>query len=617
MNKKIAMLVAVGCVASLAATNYDLLGRNGSKKNTPMVYRNVDRVKMNINKPLMRNPSGLRGITALAGAYNNKGLAFGPRGTALPFSLRRYYSDGTSLSAMYSTLSGPNPTDGYIADANECFKRVNIVQNASVNMEYFYEPTYTYGYYLTEEEFNFGNTQSFWDVEYQKARRGDASWIDDYNFYSQCQECGDVGLYMDVDAYPVRLDPSKHTEYAKYSSSDYMSPNNIKEMLSSRTYSILQATTKNTIPFVMNRLPENPVGKIPQVYIGLHNRPNDPDVNHEAATFYSEQAKVLDNYIYNNRTVEVVAAGDYWIRNNDAQLNAQGHAANAITVGAVDAASRKITSSTSTRSRYCKAGMGNCPDGSSPDAVNGSAKPEIYNYTHFHMVDKKRTYETYFTSQLYVYEPFYDGTETAATYTANIVAALLRANPFYRWHPEVVKALLISSGDASISSQYPHQETPATTKIPSYWSVVNNRFHNQNFHDSRYWIGYWPTLSTHIVGMKSELRFSVKRPSCVNNFSSAIAWLSSGNDIARFGQIPQNFDLYVYDNSTDDVNNININNFRARSKSKTNAFEKVAFTSNAQYLTFRIVLQDELQESDNYGQAILGFDLTSPDACYW
>ena len=58
MNEKIAMLVALGCVASFAATNYDLLGRNGSKMNSPMVYKNVDysKVKKNekqgINSPL-------------------------------------------------------------------------------------------------------------------------------------------------------------------------------------------------------------------------------------------------------------------------------------------------------------------------------------------------------------------------------------------------------------------------------------------------------------------------------------------------------------------------------------------------------------------------------------
>ena len=46
MNEKIALCVAIGCATAFAATNYDLLGRNGSKMNSPMVYRNEDYSKM-------------------------------------------------------------------------------------------------------------------------------------------------------------------------------------------------------------------------------------------------------------------------------------------------------------------------------------------------------------------------------------------------------------------------------------------------------------------------------------------------------------------------------------------------------------------------------------------
>ena len=192
----------------------------------------------------------------------------------------------------------------------------------------------------------------------------------------------------------------------------------------------------------------------------------------------------------------------------------------------------------------------------------------------------------------------------------------MRANPFYRWHPEVVKAVLLTSGVNNIATPYPHGENNvAMTKIPTYYSVVFNRFHNNYFHESRYWTGYWPWMTTHIVGMKTELRFSIKRPTDKHNFSAAIAWLSSGDDIANFGRIPQNFDLYVYENNVADVNNINnnniINNPKAKSTSESDAFEKVSFSSNAQYLTFRIVLKDEVQNSPNASQAVLGFDLAA------
>ncbi len=44
MNKELLTIaLAFGCIASNATTNnYDLLGRKGSKMNSPMVYKNVD-----------------------------------------------------------------------------------------------------------------------------------------------------------------------------------------------------------------------------------------------------------------------------------------------------------------------------------------------------------------------------------------------------------------------------------------------------------------------------------------------------------------------------------------------------------------------------------------------
>ena len=167
---------------------------------------------------------------------------------------------------------------------------------------------------------------------------------------------------------------------------------------------------------------------------------------------------------------------------------------------------------------------------------------------------------------------------------------------------------MLNAGDTDISNPYWLSDfTPVTTKVPSYKSTIFNRSHHGFYsHDSRYWIGYWPTVSTNIVAMKSEIRFSVKRPSGKHNFSAAIAWLSRGDDIASLGKIPQNFDLYVYDNNSSDVNNIDINNHRAVSNSDKNAFEKVSFWSNAQYLTFRIVFMNENQDNE---QTVLGFDL--------
>ena len=348
--------------------------------------------------------------------------------------------------------------------------------------------------------------------------------------------------------------------------------------------------------------------------MSIHNRPND-SYTPEEATFYGPEARDLDNYIYENRTIDIVAAGNYWVRNNRGQLNPQAHAVNAVTVGAVNANDQKILNYTSFSSHYCNKGMGHCLGSESYYSVYGTAKPEIYNYTDFYMQgDKKRTYTNWFTHEPFPYDPYYTGTESAASYTAGMVAGLLRANPFYRWHPEVVKAVLLNAGENNIATPYPHgEENVATKKVPTYRSTVFNRFHSSQFHESRYWIGDWDRLFTHDRGYRGEIRFSVQRPTDKHNFSATIAWLTSGNDIAKLGVIPQNFELLAYESNSSNVDAIdnNLDNYKAQSLSGSNSFSRISFSSNAPYLTFRIVFLSDYDRSENYNQVVLGFDVAS------
>ena len=615
MNEKIALCVAIGCATAFAATNYDLLGRNGSKMNSPMVYRNEDYSKMKKdnqqdvgvqrgNKALKKLSSRLYWIDGLEGIFSTSGLSY--NGSLLPFYCETSQSNGVHIYGYYSDLAE------YLEHPNFYFIPTNLVQNYTPSgIQTSGQATFT-NYTLSEpyDASSYAPT-TFWTVEFGNimANRGSIGWWFD-NGYGQCQECADVGMYMDIGAFPVRLEPNKTTSYIAYNQGEAMNPDPEREVIASKAYSLLSETTKNTTFFVSNGLPENPESKSPQVYIGLHNRKNDPNVLHEAATYYGEEARALDNYIYENRTVDIVAAGNYWIRNNDAQLNAQAHAANAITVGAIDSYTGRIADYTSNKSRYCEAGIGHCQNEVNPTA--GSLKPEIYNYSEFSRTgDRKRTYTR--GGQTYNASPNYDGTEAAATYTAAQVAALLRANPFYRWHPEVVKAVLLNAGVNNIATPYPHGESNvATTKIPVYNSVVFNRFNSNRFHESRYWVGKWARFFTHVKNGVREIRFNVKRPDGKRNFSAAIAWLTSGNDIANYGKIPQNFDLFVYENNSDNVDGIDDEHLIASSKSPNNSFERVSLPpTDAQYLTFRIVLTSEDSRSENFRQVVLGFDVAS------
>ena len=293
-------------------------------------------------------------------------------------------------------------------------------------------------------------------------------------------------------------------------------------------------------------------------------------------------------------------------------LNAQAHAANAITVGAVNAGDQKIADYTSNNSKYCTRGIGNCPNGYYTN--NGSSKPEIYGYTNFYMDnDRKRIMTNCDVAMVQnlnaCKKPF-----IVVCKDENLRLSFEQA---IQQQQEGQAVVMVSQelGDGlkaiNINTPYPHGQTPATTKVPTYRSTVFNRFHNDYFHESRYWIGDWDNLYTHSEGNSTEIRFSVKRPDNKYNFSAAIAWLTSGNDIANYGKIPQDFDLYVYESNSSNVDNIDVYNYKTSSRSGGNAFEKVSFSSSAQYLTFRILLYTEDSRSENYRQAVIGFDVAS------
>ncbi len=327
---------------------------------------------------------------------------------------------------------------------------------------------------------------------------------------------------------------------------------------------------------------------------------------------YSLVAKNLDNFIYKYRTVEFVPAGNSGIDGTNTQgaLNAEGQAANAITVGAVDPSSGEITNYTS-RGNYNL----------------GSQKPEIFNYSHA-ILDIKtvlghvvaRIYTKKSNNKTSVYQPVADGTEMAAAYTAEMVSNVLALNPFYRWHPEVVKAFLLTAGGNSIKNE------STLPKIPSGRYLLFDYSGNNMYHyDSRYWNGSIENLKNRTIGDKKEIWFVTKNlGSSTNPASAAISWLSSGNDIANIGRIPQDFDLCVYGSNNsnyekyttpyaklDGLNYDNPGEYIAGSFSSYNAYEKVSIASNYKYLIFRIQMFGEDDRSENKGQVVMGFNMAA------
>ena len=650
MNKKMAFIVALGCAYAGAAStvNYDLLGRKGSKMNSPMVYKNIDYSKMKKDKQqvgsslevksLAKNagPGFQNNADAITGIFNNRGLEH--QNNTYPYYMKRYFQQGAPLEGWYSTLGGES---GYMKQSNQVFFPVPMERKNPVNLRYGVRtnvPSSEYSLSTTNYTFNnnsqpspysysqYGNTEMINYMPFSAienyAKRYSIWWYDNPSYTPNPEEWDDVGIYMSIDALPVKLDPNKSVPYLKLGAGELFEPTPETEMLSSRTYDVIKTTAKNSVIFVGSEFPVmpedhplNPNHRSPLIYMGIHNRQYG-NVDNQIAKQYSFESMVVDNGVYNRRYVEIVPAGNFTVRNNSGHLGLEAHAANAITVGAVDAETRKITSYNSTHSYYCTLGLGQCNDGN--NLRIGPRKPEIYNFSHYYFdhqsnsnypQEQKRVYTNRSTGIAYTYNPYYDGSEMAAAYTAGQIANLLSANPYYRWHPEMVKALMLTSGDVSINTPYPNG-TPVTTKMPSYYSMLTDQNHNEVFHESRYWVGEISKLYTHYTDDgKKEIRFSVKRPTDKSNFTAAIAWLSNGFDLVDAGRVPQDIDLYVYESNTSNVNNLS--NLKVSSTDGYNSYERKSFTSNANYLIFRILVYADytLDSSENKGKIVLGFDL--------
>lgn len=633
MKKKIALMLAFGCISvNAASVNYDLLGRRGSKMNSPMVYRNVDYDKVKKNEPQigssLENKAlgkvGLKSnVTAIAGIYNPQ--------NSKTYYLKKYYADNSAGGNWYSTI------DQYMNQSNSAFIPVTYntgdpasfgnetgtrthtdVSGYSVNYQSY---TYNNGEHIQTSPYE-GNKQiAYVPFDYIRYR---SYWIDGMRWLYQAPydgESSNVGVYMASEARPVKMAENDVVSYIRYSPVSAFKTMPGHEMIAAKSYKLLKKASNRSVVYVGTGSPENPADKNPQIYMGLHNA-KCVSGNSSATNKYDNDARKLDNYIYNYRTTEIVAAGNFGTKPSNGNpwtgyLAAKAHAANAITVGAAyfnedfqPYMTKNITNYTS----YVT-------------PVHGSRKPEVYNYSHILMNDDPKIIYTT-GSKTHEFNPFYDGTEMAAAYTAGMVSDLLNANSFYRWHPEVVKAVMLTGGYDQVDLPYPHDAPMAM--LPSYSSTVFSQFHNNFGHHSRYWIGSMDRLKTSPLNTAlssdaiAEIRFTVKTSDYFNlkttsfptaPLKAAIAWLNSGDDIAGIGRIPQDFDLFVFGNNTENVDRVfPLRDWLGNTLNNNigGSYKNMSFTlpRKYEYLTFSIVFWKDETSLPNKNQIVLGFDLS-------
>lgn len=317
-------------------------------------------------------------------------------------------------------------------------------------------------------------------------------------------------------------------------------------------------------------LPIDGYRKSPKIYIGNHSYGDGGRVYDE------KKSGFMDDFIYNTRTIEFVSAGNSG-QDATGQITALGRATNTITVGAVHNDLTYHKTSSRENPAY---------------TTNGSTivKPEIANFSDLLFPSLGAT-AIVRGAKGDVLPPVFMQTSSSTPYTAGSVALLLSKFPFYKWHPEVVKALLITSSVKKISGAANHDsdnDNKYAMGVPDGKVMFkDNR--------SRFWNGNNDEFfeNEEIVfyenGIKANRRYRV-----------AISWLSSGKRIMELGTIPQDIDIYVEQN----------NEYRGGSASAHNPFELVDFkTKNTGDLKITI-----RRFRNDGGRVLLGYNLVElPD----
>ena len=612
MRKEYLVLLAAGCVAANAANvNYDLLGRKDSKMNSPMVYKNVDysKTKKNdqqklgsslVTKALAKQASGIKsGAKAIVGK-------FGPRGYAFTDCSNKTSGCGESIPLGTGTSSWSD----YQKKVNKNFIKIISHEKPRFSFDYDFEtagPTRSLlSGFNAEENPHYVNGNVTAPASFNKKLSITYSSIDNVKGYlnrnSNSLSKTNVGVYLDEEAVPVRLNPNIDA-YAPFILADNASKDDFNtmpgyEMRASRMYRLVHVFSDLSAVYAAKGQPSNPADTTngPQIYMGLHANGGS------AKSSYSTMAKNLDNYIYNNRTVEIVGAG-----NTAGNLSAKAFAVNAITVGALDPLTKRTASySAQNLPQYCS----NCAM---------YIKPEIENYSNFYTDDYYRKY-TIPNKLPYEYYPYYDGTEAAAGVTAGMISNMLSYNEFYKWHPEVVKAVIQNSNAYSLIN---------------YDNLVFNQKNKYNIHHSFYFIGDVNTLMkpyTSLVDHYGDIPYSGKKEirlsfdvnalvygsgisiDDIDGFDVSIAWLNSGNDIAKLGGLPQKFELITYGHTgTGDRmclqnSTTYFDNDRKNTPFRSTGVAGFWSQSNRSFVV-RIVLDEEDPRSENYGQMVLGLDI--------
>ncbi|OWV22189.1 Subtilase family protein [Fibrobacter sp. UWB16] len=337
-------------------------------------------------------------------------------------------------------------------------------------------------------------------------------------------------------------------------------------------YGLTTSCTSSQIPVA---LPIDGYDKVPKIYIGNHSYGNGVGV------YDNQRSSFIDDFVYHTRTIEIASAGNEGLFLNN-QITPYARGVNVVSVGAVHNDFTYDRSSSWKNPRFDS-------NDSYPNSGLEYVKPEIASFADLFFpkadifkVDKvvKGT-----SAKL---DPFFRQTSSATPFITALVAHLLDKFPFYRWHPEVVKALLITSSIIPIKDAAQHDKDNEKFKVAM--GVPDGRAMAQ-YNRSRFWNGN----KGDFFNSNGEIRFDEIDIDPTKTYRIAIAWLSSGSYVLENGRLPQDINLEVWQDGKT----------LGKSASESNPFEFVEIKPKSNKKLTIIIKR----KRNDYGRVLLGYNL--------
>lgn len=250
-------------------------------------------------------------------------------------------------------------------------------------------------------------------------------------------------------------------------------------------------------------------------------------------SLYNEEAAELDDYIYHNRVIEFAPFAV------NGQRTGAGISLNAISVTGVNDDYAMLLPNV-TKPRFATA------------TGADYAKPEIYIPAYYYNSEYDFTRAIKHDGNTTDFMAVSDGWG-ASTIAAGMAADLLSKYPFYKWHPEVVKALMLTAYDPAsnyvlrVSTndfyQYNYNmlnegQILTYKHIPMFDEMMQNNV-------SRFWYGNNGDFfnSNEILSFTENVQQGKK-------YNLAIAWLVRGDYAMEQRHLSSNYIFSVYNNQT-------------------------------------------------------------------